>query len=160
MIALGEHDLENPTDGVMRRGVEKIILHEDYDRNLQGGAAPNDIALIRVNESIPLHDEDPKLSNVRPICLPWSINDPGRELVDGDILKVLGWGRVTNDNRDFLSIKSLGAASAVLQQLDVPYVSNKKCNEYDGYKNNIFLMSSQICTEGVEGLSIDLLPTH
>jgi len=73
VIALGEHDLKKPSDGVIHRGVEKIIHHEDYDRDFQGGAGPNDIALIRVNESIPLFDSrNPKKSNVMPICLPWN----------------------------------------------------------------------------------------
>ena len=77
VILLGAHDLTKPSDGVMRRGVEKIILHEDYDPDLQGGAAPNDIALIRVNESIPFYTkDDASKSSVKPICLPWNRNDP------------------------------------------------------------------------------------
>ena len=46
-----------------------VIVHENY-------ATPkrysNDIALIRINEAIPLHEEDPTISAVSPICLPWS----------------------------------------------------------------------------------------
>ena len=75
-------------------GIEEIIIHEDYS-NILG---PNDIALIRVKEPIPFFNiRNAKLSNVVPICLPWSINDPGREIHDGNRLKVLGWGRVTNN---------------------------------------------------------------
>ena len=60
LVALGEHDLKIKDNGetdnngeaapVIIRGVEKIILHEDYDRNLQGGAAPNE-----KSESTQLH---------------------------------------------------------------------------------------------------------
>ena len=159
MIVLGEHDLErNPNNNgaaadVIYRGVEKVIIHEDYDPDFQGGTGPNNIALIRVNETIPLYDENPKLSNVRPICLPWSINDPGRELVDGDMLKVLGWGRTTNDRvQGCLDLKKYSAGAPVLQEVNAPFNSWKECKEKIKFPSGFVVdTDSQMCAGGIFG---------
>ena len=69
-------------------GIEKIIVHENYSKTLYRGAGPNDIALIRVRDPIPLYDNrNKRLSNVKPICLPWNSNDPGRHIYNGVMLK-------------------------------------------------------------------------
>ena len=54
------------TTTVIKRQVEKMIIHEDFTNST------NDIALIRLTEPIPLHSEDPNLSSVMPVCLPWN----------------------------------------------------------------------------------------
>ena len=46
-----------------------IIIHENYK---SPNKYSNDIALIRINEAIPLFQENPAISAVSPICLPWS----------------------------------------------------------------------------------------
>ena len=160
VVILGEHDLlKNPEfSSVAKRAIieiEDIIVHEDYSKILNGGASPNDIALIRVKDPIPFYNaRNRKESNVKPICLPWNVNDPGRRIYDGNILKVLGWGNVSNNkfaaimNRRRLGISGPG----ILQQVDVPYVSNRKCKE--SHENYDF-KSSQICAGGEEGLSLD-----
>ena len=51
-------------------------MHENYDKKYKY----NDIALIRLNEAIPLYDEDPKKSLVKPVCLPIDENDSSRFL--------------------------------------------------------------------------------
>ena len=154
MILLGAHDLTKPSDGVMRRGVEKIILHEDYDPDFQGGSAPNDIALIRVNESIPFfHPLSETKTNVLPICLPWKRNDPGRELHSNNNYTVLGWGHTTNDRiekcKDFRKYK---AGAGILQQLDVPFLDweecNKKANFPPGWKVD---QETLVCAGGEDG---------
>ena len=121
---------KDPDSGAAKRtviGIEEIRLHESYSKTLIGGTGPNDIALIRVKEPIPFFDiRNAKLSNVVPICLPWSINDPGREIHDGNRLKVLGWGRVTNNRSLALqNFKSFRAGTGVLKQLDVPAISRR-----------------------------------
>jgi len=138
LIALGEHDLERKIDeegaaNVIYRGIEKIIIHDKYDKNFQRGAAPYDIALIRVNESIPLFDKnDETLSNVKPICLPWKENDPDRKVDSGNgDLTVLGWGRITNDEfYNCISAETVGAGVGILQQLSVPFLPWKECREH------------------------------
>ena len=57
------------------------IVHEEYD---QKSLFANDIALIRLDKAVPLYFEDKGLSGVKPICLPWNENDPGRETIDGN----------------------------------------------------------------------------
>ena len=102
----------------------------------------------------------PKESNVKPICLPWNFNDPGRRIFDGDILRVLGWGRVTNNRSLALqNFKSFRAGTGVLQQLDVPAISKRKCKEYDAFES-YDLKSSQLCAGGQDGNTYiyDLFP--
>ena len=138
-------------------GIEEIKLHEGYNKKILNGASPNDIALIRVKEPIPFFNiRNAKLSNVVPICLPWSINDPGREIHDGtQKLKVLGWGQVTN-NRIEAAINFIRnrAGVGILQQLDIPVISKRKCKEYDAFKNYT-LLSTQLCAGGLDGKCID-----
>ena len=149
---------QDPDSGAAKRtviGIEEIRLHEGYSKTLIGGTGPNDIALIRVKEPIPFFDiRNAKLSNVVPICLPWSINDPGREIHDGNSLKVLGWGRVTN-NRSLAiqNFKRLQAGTGVLQQLDVLAISKRKCKEYDAFES-YDLKSTQLCAGGKDGKNI------
>ena len=51
----------------------------------------HDIALIRLNEPVPLYDEDPTKSLVTPICLPWRENDLNRTFKRAVIA---GWGNI------------------------------------------------------------------
>merc|ERR1712008_100778 len=63
----------------------------------------NDIALLRLSESVPLFNENPMISAVLPVCLPWSDEELSTEDAEKGI--VTGWGRITNNlwiNRDKL----------------------------------------------------------
>ena len=157
VVILGEHDLQQDPDGDRAKRltlpIQNIIIHERYDKDFQGGASPNDIALIRVNEMIPLYDEkDPQISNVKPVCLPWNINDPGRQIYTGDKLIGLGWGKVTNNNflhlRNFLRHRT---GTGILQQLEVPGISKRICQAYDAFKNIELDLRFQLCAGGEEG---------
>jgi len=158
VVILGEYDLrQDPDDSNAAKRtvieIEEIILHEDYSKFRQGGVGPNDIALIRVKQPIPFYNpRNPQESNIKPICLPWNFNDPGRKIFEGDILRVLGWGRVTNDK--ILAEGNharLGAGSAILQYLDVPAISKRKCKEYEAFKNHDLKSSHQLCAGGEDG---------
>ena len=162
-MILGEHDLKQDPDGNRAkrfiRPIQYIIIHEGYDKGFRGGASPHDIALIRVNEMIPLYDEkDPQISNVKPVCLPWNINDPGRQIYTGDKLIGLGWGKVTNNNflhlRNFLRHR---AGTGILQQLEVPGISKRTCQAYDAFKNIELDLRFQLCAGGKEGLWIKFI---
>ena len=59
---------------------DQIIVHEDFDNSQT--PLKNDIALIRLNEPVPIFKDDPTESMASPICLPWSESDPGRNLAD------------------------------------------------------------------------------
>ena len=67
---------------VIRRGVKKIIRHENFDKNDKN--YKNDIALVRLDQAVPLYLEDPKISGARPICLPWNGNYFGIKTEDFD----------------------------------------------------------------------------
>ena len=166
MIALGEHDLGTKSDNIINgkvgpsanvifRKIKKFIIHEKYDKNFQGGASPYDIALIRVNESIPFFDVNDKTkSNVLPICLPWNRNDPGRELDSGNNnLKVLGWGRTTNDaNYNCINLERFGAGDRIQQILDVPFISWRKCKEKAHFPAGFQVdLETQLCAGGEVG---------
>ena len=47
-------------------------MHESYDDE---PAFNHDIALIRLDQEVPLNSEDPKNSWVLPVCLPWAKDD-------------------------------------------------------------------------------------
>ena len=158
VVILGEHDLRKDPEfsSVAKRSIieiEDIIVHEDYSKILNGGASPNDIALIRVKDPIPFYNvNNRKASNVKPICLPWNVNDPGRRIYDGNRLTVLGWGKVTNNKDAAKNTKRrFGAGSAILQKLEVPAISRRKCKEFDSFKNYDLNSSSQLCAGGEHG---------
>ena len=63
-----ERGLKKCSPKVITRVVSKTIVHENYNTNDN----KNDIALLRLNESVPLFNENPMISAVLPVCLPWS----------------------------------------------------------------------------------------
>ena len=87
-VVLGEHTLGTDPDceesdglsfcapKIIKRKVAKSILHEDWNPK----TIENDIALLRLDQPVPLYSDDPKLSNVIPVCLPWNEFDPGRDI--------------------------------------------------------------------------------
>jgi len=85
---------------VIRRRVTKsdITAHENYGgkENLY----KNDIALIRLDEAVPLFQEDPTKSSIVPICLPWTENSYPYSVKDGDTATVAGWGRTSRRNSE------------------------------------------------------------
>ena len=65
---------------MIRRGVKKIISHENFDKDDKNYR--NDIALVRLDQAVPLHIENPRISGAKPICLPWNNGDFGRKIED------------------------------------------------------------------------------
>ena len=49
------------------RTVSKVIIHENYGPG--GGSVINDIALIRLNEPVPLFDDSQKVYNIKMYLL-------------------------------------------------------------------------------------------
>ena len=101
------------------RGVAKALVHDDYkvkgrsiivkpnenDNDLftkfpTGIGSRNDIALLRLDESVPLNSENPTMSLVSPICLPWSKDKPAKYIHKGNKTLLTGWGHVTNNRWD------------------------------------------------------------
>jgi len=138
---------------VIRRKINKrdIIVHEGYKR--KGPYAtehyPNDIALIRINEAILLHQEDRYGSLIEPICLPWSKNlEFAWNLKEGQKSIGAGWGRTSNAlkmslrqlHRDKIHVNNL-------QYLQLP-IANEKCGPEDLFHIDPAI---QICAGGEEG---------
>ena len=109
-IILGDHKVgENPdceavglrghklhcVAPTIKKNIAKSIIHEKYSSDQK--TSPYDVALIRLDEPVPLYTEDPRLSSILPICLPWSLDNLARNLTDGDPTLVTGWGRITNN---------------------------------------------------------------
>ena len=115
----------------INRGIEKIIIHENFipkeTRGRLDMSIPYDIALIRVNESIPLFVENKNISSVNPVCLPWNgTNIPDPTTIDD--LKVTGWGKMTRsvytNNKNLNLIK---AFAKKLQAVTIPGVNIATC---------------------------------
>ncbi|XP_070377858.1 uncharacterized protein [Dermacentor albipictus] len=107
--------------------VERFVQHEDYVRR----EYYNDIALLRLTESVPL-------ALIKPVCL------PGPDLAHSDLVgkeaTVLGWGDTMFG----------GPRSDILQEVNgLPVVPVKQCNEsYSKLRGNPFrrgITSEFIC---------------
>ena len=129
---------------IIKRSVGKVIVHENY----VNGIPRNDIALVRVTESIPLFSEEPSISSIIPICLPWKENDPGRNLREGDSLTFTGWGsnRAKNSKSSAKILLENKINVNHLQWVDLLYLSNdnEKCSKLN-------VTNSMICAGGERG---------
>ena len=158
-IVLGEHKIgENPdceavsgrshklhcVAPIIRKKIAKSIIHEKYSSDQK--TSPYDVALIRLDEPIPLYTEGPRFSSVLPICLPWSLDNLARNLTDGDPTLVTGWGRITNNfikaNRN---LRQYSVAERVLQKVLLP-IANSKCTGKKELDYNV-----QFCAGGDKG---------
>ena len=110
-------------------------------------------AIIRLDKPLGLFYDDDVESAVIPICLPWNDNDVGRNLSNGAVMTVTGWGRVTNSKHDTkLSYEKHNVPTPLLQKLDVPLVSKVECLKVREYR--LFLQLDfdlQFCAGGEEG---------
>ena len=93
---------------------KQIIAHENFDPY----TGADDIALIRLNEPIPLFSEDPSVSLVAPVCLPWKKDNDARGLMDREKTLVTGWGVTQNDTLDYENFDHQG--SVTLLKVTVP----------------------------------------
>ena len=130
---------------VIRRRINKsdITVHKNYDKE---NLFVNDIALIRLDEAVPLFQEDPKKSSIAPICLPWAENSYPYSVKDGDTATFAGWGRTRS--RDSQYTQNYLLKNKVNQKhlkiADLP-ISNEKCDTIDKLDIN---KSIQLCAGG------------
>ena len=162
-VVLGEHDFGKDEDcdahgrycsaPVIRRKInviKDVIVHEKF--NVKGNLE-NDIALIRIEEAVPLHQENEFKSGVSPICLPWNTN-LDEETQEDQIATSAGWGRTVrrksiNSQRNVLN-NNIHVNE--LQKLDLP-IANDKCKNDPKITNIIreFDPDTQICAGGERG---------
>jgi len=128
----------------IKRKPAKTIVHENYE---ESPPFFNDIALVRLDEAVPLFLENPKISNIIPVCLPWKPEDPGNQFHDDDKMLVTGWGRITN-NRDFNrnNLLRFNVSTRTLQKLSLPIANNNCSTQYIVGKK--FNFDTQFCAGG------------
>ena len=135
----------------IRRTIKEkdIIVHEGFDRVKIGKVTNliNDIALIRIDERIPLYQDDPTISAASPICLPWSEDSFVYFLEAGYNATVAGWGRIRRRNNANAKNEQQRnkAGSKNLLQVKLP-ISNCPKLPIDH--------SKQICAGGIRGKSV------
>ena len=79
-------------------------------------------AIIRLDKALDLFYDDDVESAVIPICLPWNENYVGRDLSDGAVMSVTGWGRVTNSKHDTkLSYEKHNVPTPLLPKIRCPF---------------------------------------
>ena len=127
-----------------------VIVHEKF--NITGNLE-NDIALIRINDAVPLHQENEFESSVSPICLPWNTN-VDMETQENQIATVAGWDRTvrrkTQSSQRFVLNNNINVN--ILQELDLP-IANEKCKTDPTTTKfiKVFDPEIQICAGGEIG---------
>uniref|UniRef100_A0A182N9T5 Peptidase S1 domain-containing protein n=1 Tax=Anopheles dirus TaxID=7168 RepID=A0A182N9T5_9DIPT len=107
-VTFGEHnrcdDSVRPETRFVLRAIAQKFSFLNFD---------NDIALLRLNDRVPITDF------IRPICLP---SDPSNAYV-GTNGTATGWGTLKED----------GKPSCILQEVEVPVLSNEVCSTQTNY---------------------------
>ena len=162
-VILGEHDFGRDEDcdnygrfcsaPIIRRQINvdrDVIIHEKFDKT---GNTEYDIALIRIEEAVPLHQENEFKSSVSPICLPWNTN-LDEEIQEDQIATAAGWGRTVRratKNSQF-NLLNNNINVNLLQELGLP-IANEKCTN-DPKVTKVIKMfdpDTQICAGGERG---------
>ncbi|KAL9825259.1 chymotrypsin-C-like isoform 2-T2 [Geothlypis trichas] len=122
-VVLGKQDLSvDDEPGSVAVGVEKIIVHEDWDSLY----IVNDIALIKLAEEVQETD------NIRASCLPAA----GKILSNNYPCYVTGWGR----------IRTNGPLADALQQALLPVVDYETCSKWDWWGD--LVRNTMVCAGG------------
>eukprot|EP00094_Tigriopus_californicus_P011498 TCALIF_11103-PA protein Name:"Similar to KLK13 Kallikrein-13 (Homo sapiens)" AED:0.34 eAED:0.34 QI:0/0.66/0.57/1/0.33/0.42/7/16/330 len=91
-----------------------------------------EVDVSRENESP--HPDDILKSSVVPVCLPWTVNDPGFSLESDSKVTVVGWGVTDKPRRQQqLNIDKYGVSEPLLQKVELDVVSPEQCqSKYPG----------------------------
>jgi len=118
-VRVGEHD-RNVNEGTeVDHAVEKVIMHESYDRN----RIRNDIALFKLSKPIMFN------KYVKPVCLPDADVKPGHQCY------ITGWGKIQHP----------GNMHTMLQQAVMPAVSNDVCDKKNYRGIGLHVTADMIC---------------
>lgn len=104
-VRLGLHNKEEPESTSILKGVDKMIVHEDYSTDIPG--SPNDIALIKLQSSVEFTDA------VRPVCLPTYRE---QVFVDEECY-ITGWGLTQETGRE-----------DILNEAPIEVITNEVCD--------------------------------
>ncbi|XP_065206196.1 serine protease filzig-like [Planococcus citri] len=125
----GEYDISGEVESKrsVSRNVRRVILHRQYD----AATFENDIALLELESPIEFD------SHIVPICLPDDDED-----FTGRMATVTGWGR----------LKYGGGVPSVLQEVQVPVIENRVCQEmFQTAGHSKVILSSFLCAGYANG---------
>ncbi|NXD06723.1 ENTK Enteropeptidase, partial [Nothocercus nigrocapillus] len=104
---LGLHDQRNMTYPLtVHLEIDQIIINPHYDKRTKD----NDIAMMHLQHKVQYTDY------IQPICLP----EENQEFLPGSYCSIAGWGRIVNQ----------GPTSNILQEAEVPLITNEKCQQW------------------------------
>ena len=91
------------------------------------------------------------MSSVSPICLPWSKNNPGRNVPNGTKVLLTGWGHTTNNHlKQEENLERIKSGSSFLRKVRIPIISVDVCSKTtSSYKD--LNTTTQICAGGEKG---------
>ncbi|KAH0617053.1 hypothetical protein JD844_028657 [Phrynosoma platyrhinos] len=128
IVTVGEYDLRSMDEEEQNIPVSKIIVHPAFKRF---GYIDSDIALLYLKDRVKYGAE------VQPICLPHK-----EDLFEaGTLCVVSGWGKVTED----------GSVSDVLQEVELPIIDDKTCNELLETLNLPSIQNNMLCAGFPDG---------
>uniref|UniRef100_H0ZXF1 Transmembrane serine protease 15 n=1 Tax=Taeniopygia guttata TaxID=59729 RepID=H0ZXF1_TAEGU len=99
-----QSDLAQPPAAV--RNIDRIIINPHYMKQTKD----SDIALMHLQHKVQYTDY------IQPICLP----EKNQQFLPGIKCSIAGWGNIRNE----------GPSSNILQEAEVPLLSNEKCQQW------------------------------
>nr|XP_013810674.1 PREDICTED: enteropeptidase [Apteryx mantelli mantelli] len=103
---LGLHDQSNMTYPLtVLQDIDQIIINPHYNKRTKD----NDIAMMHLRYKVQYTDY------IQPICLP----EKSQEFLPGIYCSIAGWGGIANQ----------GPPSNILQEAEVPLITNEKCQQ-------------------------------
>uniref|UniRef100_A0A6G1SCX4 Vitamin K-dependent protein C n=1 Tax=Aceria tosichella TaxID=561515 RepID=A0A6G1SCX4_9ACAR len=135
-VRLGQSNL-NTTSLTERRAARNVLVKTSYvHHNHNGITLDNDIALLRLDESVDLGEP-----NICTICLPE--RNPGKQLEPGRRCTVTGYGYETEQ----------GPAALRVRQTDLPLVGDQECQTKVSatLQKPFVLPASSFCAGGEPG---------
>ncbi|KAM9745016.1 LOW QUALITY PROTEIN: serine protease 33-like [Menidia menidia] len=124
VVSLGRDTLQGSNPNAVSRTVSRVINHPNYNDD----TSDNDICLLQLSDTVDFTD------HIRPVCLAAS----GSQFSEGQNSWVTGWGNIRNG----VSLPP----PQTLQEVDVPVVSNSRCNSAYG-----IITGNMICAGLTQG---------
>ncbi|KAJ0169885.1 hypothetical protein K1T71_014491 [Dendrolimus kikuchii] len=129
-VALGK--IYRPWNDPVDSGAQKFDVKElKLPTKFRGNQAnfQEDIALVTLSAEVELQ------TYIRPVCLSFEPYFNQRQLKDGNLGKVAGWGLTSED----------GGASPILKVVELPYVDTVQCQEQIPGNFIEYITSDKIC---------------
>ncbi|KFV68416.1 Enteropeptidase, partial [Dryobates pubescens] len=102
---LGLYDQSDVTSAVVQN-IDQIVINPHYMKRTKD----SDIALMHLESKVQYTDY------IQPICLP----EKNQQFLPGMNCSIAGWGSILNE----------GPTSNILQEAEVPLISNEKCQQW------------------------------